>query len=260
MNRSIYAFIFIITFALVLPLPHAHSAKVNAADVDKFSVLQRGSFKITIDADLKDWALDDQILFMGEDAWEPNGGSWKNDKDLSSELKILYDKDNLYFGMLVLDDDYVAKGANPWDNDGVQMAIDSSAGKIPAGWPNATTHLYNFSIANGWLPETGPFMGDAEIEMKRDDAKGQTIFEWLMPIDIFGEKNFQLKTGAEIAFAIIINDSDKDAEGQMGWVGWGNHTIVFGKNPEEMKTLVLDAKAMPVEPKDKLAITWGAIK
>ena len=260
MNRSICAFIFIIAFALALALPHAHAAKINAADVDKFAVLQRGSFKIVIDANLKDWALDDQILFMGEDTWEALGGSWKGDDDLSAELKILYDEDSLYFGMLVSDDDYVAKGANPWDNDGPQMAIDSSAGKIPAGWPNATTHLYNFSVANGWLQETGPFMGDAEIEMARDDDNEQTIFEWRMPIDIFADRGFKLEPKVEIAFAIIINDSDKDAEGQTGWVGWGNNTIVFGKNPEEMKTLVLEAKAMPVEPKDKLAITWGAIK
>lgn len=260
MNRLICTFIFMIAFGLVLMLPYADAAKVNAADVDKFTILQRGGFDIKIDADLKDWNLDDEILFMGKDTWEPNGGTLKNDKDQSAELKILYDEDNLYFGMLVLDDEYVAKAATPWENDGVQMAIDSSAGKMEAGWPNATTHLYNFSINDGWQKETGPFLGDAEIEMVRNDATKQTIFEWRMPIDIFADKNFQLKAGAEIAFALIINDSDEDAPGQTGWIGWGNHTIVFGKKPEMMQTLALSAKAMPVEPKNKLAITWGAIK
>jgi hypothetical protein len=260
MYKFICAFSFIIIFSLIFMLPYADAAKVDASRADKFSVLQRGGFNIKIDADLKDWALNDEILFMGKDTWEPLGGTLKNEDDQSAELKILYDSDNIYFGLLVKDDEYVAQGANPWENDGVQIAIDPSAGKIAAGWPNGTTHLYNFSIKEGWQKETGPFLGDAEIQMVRNEATKQTIFEWQMPSDIFAKKGTTLKAGMEIAFAIIINDSDKDAPGQTGWIGWGNHTIVFGKNPEEMKTLVLSAKAMSVDPKNKLAITWGAIK
>lgn len=260
MKRHIYILFLIFLLALVLPLSYASAAKVKAEDVDKFTVLNRGAFVIKIDANLNDWNLDDEILVMGEKTWEANGGSWKNDDDLSAELKILFDEDNLYFGLLVKDSEYVAQGANPWENDGVQIAIDSSAGEINAGWPNATTHLYNFSINEGWQKETGPFLGDAEIEMVRNDAAKQTIFEWRMPTDIFADKGTRLKAGTEIAYAMIINDSDKDAPGQAGWIGWGNHTIVFGKKPEEMQTLALSSKPMSVEPKDKLAITWGAIK
>lgn len=259
-NRHIYILFFIFILLLVLPIFHASAAKVKAEDVDKFNVLNRSAFNIKIDAKLDDWNLDDEILFMGEKTWEPLGGSWKNEDDLSAELKILFDEDNLYFGFLVKDSEYVAQGANPWENDGVQMAIDPSAGKIGAGWPNGTTHLYNFSINEGWQKETGPFLGDAEIQMARNDAAKQTIFEWRMPTDIFAKKGTKLKAGIEIAFAIIVNDSDKDAPGQTGWIGWGNHTIVFGKNPEEMKTLTLSSKAMPVEPKGKLTTTWGSIK
>ncbi len=239
---------------------YAHAGKVNAADVDKFTVLQRGGFTINIDTNFDDWRLNDTYLFMGKETWEPLGGTLDNEKDLSAELKILYDKNNLYFALLVYDDDYVAQGANPWENDGPQIAIDASAGKIAAGWPNGTTHLYNFSIANGWQKETGPFLGDAEIEMKRDESKKQTYFEWRMPTDIFAGKGKELKAKMEIAFAIIVNDSDKNAPGQTGWVGWGNHTIVFGKNPEEMKTLILSEQAMSVDLTGKLTTTWGAIK
>jgi len=260
MSKFLYTLVLIMIFALLLSFSCAYAAKVKAEDADKFTVLNRGGFAIKIDADLADWNLDDEILVMGKGTWEPLGGTWQNDADLTVELKIVFDADNLYFGMLVKDDEYIAKGANPWENDGPQMAIDPSAGKIPAGWPNASTHLYNFSIMNGWQKETGPFLGDAEIEMKRDDATKQTIFEWRMPTEIFAKRGTALKAGMEIAFAIIINDSDKDAPGQTGWVGWGSHTIVFGKNPEEMKTLSLSSKAMPVDPKDKLAVTWGAIK
>jgi hypothetical protein len=64
----------------------------------------------------------------------------------------------------------------------------------------------------------------------------------------------------EIAFAIIANDSDPGAEGQTGWIGWGNHTIVFGKNPEEMQTLVLQNDVLPVDAAGRLATMWGDLK
>jgi hypothetical protein len=67
-----------------------------------------------------------------------------------------------------------------------------------------------------------------------------------------------------LPISAIVNDCDLNAKGQTGWVGWGNHTIVFGKKPEMMQTLVLSDKsigtASAVASKDKLAITWGSIK
>jgi len=244
----------------LLSLSYAHADKVNAGDTDKYVVLNRGAYKIVIDDNFDDWKWADNILYMDEKTWEALGGSYDGPDDLSADFRVLWDESNLYFALQVKDDTYIAQGANPWENDGPQMAIDSSAGKIPAGWPNTTTHLYNFSIKDGWQKETGPFLGDAEIQMKRDDSTKQTLFEWKMPVEIFAKKGTTLKAGQEIAFAIIINDSDKNAPGQTGWIGWGNHTIVFGKNPEEMQTLVLSAKTMAVESQDKLAVTWGLLK
>jgi hypothetical protein len=96
--------------------------------------------------------------------------------------------------------------------------------------------------------------------MVRDDDKKETTFEWRMPAEIIGGKNESFEPGREIAFAIIVNDSDEDAKGQKGWVGWGNLTIVFGKNPEEMKTLVLTDEVISVEAAGKLLTSWGALK
>jgi hypothetical protein len=250
-----------ISAAPLLFWSEADAAEINAAEVSDFLVLQRGDLEIKIDAVLDDWAAVEDVIVMGEATWEPLGGNWDSPDDLTAKLKILYDETNFYFGLAVTDDEYVAEAGDPWSNDGVQMAIDTSAGEIPAGWPNDTTHLYNFSIKDGWQKETGPFLGDAEIEMKRDDSAKQTIFEWRMPIDIVAAPDTKLEAGTEIAFALIVNDSDQDAKGQQGWVGWGCHCIVFGKNPEEMKTLVLNpASVTAVDAFGKLTITWGAIK
>jgi hypothetical protein len=233
---------------------------IDASEADTYTVLNLGDKKINIDANFDDWRFSENVLYMGGDTWEALGGSWDDEEDLSADLHIVYDQDNLYFALIVNDDEYVAEKGNPWENDGVQIAIDSSAGQIDAGFPNATTHLYNFSINDGWQKETGPFLGDAEIEMRRDDDAAQTLFEWCMPADIIGGKGEEFNPGMEIAFAIIINDSDENAVGQTGWVGWGNQTIVFGKNPEQMKTIILSDKTLAVNAKDKLSATWGEIK
>ncbi len=246
---------------LFLPSSYASAEEIDAADADKYEVQKRGNAVIKIDANFDDWRLAENVLVMGEDTWEPyQGGSWDDANDLTAELRVIYDADNIYFALLVKDDEYVAEAANPWENDGIQIAIDSSAGKLPAGFPNGSTHLYNFSIKDGWQKETGPFLGDAEIEMLRDEDKKQTLFEWRMPAEIIGGKGEEFTEGREMAFAIIANDSDEDAAGQKGWVGWGNHTIVFGKNPEEMKTFILSDKVMAVDASGKLLTTWGTLR
>jgi len=253
-----------VCFMLSLPILAGAVEELNAAEVDTYLVPMRGNAEIKIDANFDDWKLHPRVLVMGKDTWEPwQGGKRTGDDDLLAKLRVLYDEDNLYFALEVTDDQYLPKGSgNPWEDDGIQIAIDTSAGKIDPGWPNQTTYLYNFAVDDGWQKETGPFMGDAIIEMKRDEAAKQTLYEWQMPSDIvkFKASPPKFEPGMKIAFAIIANDSDKGEVGQCGWVGWGNHTIVFGKNPEEMKTLVLDDKPMAVNPADKLATSWGKIK
>jgi hypothetical protein len=261
-----YKSLFFITMILLLfmALPKVFADVTYAENVDHYYALKRGDVEIKIDANFDDWATVENILVMGEKTWEPLGGTWDGPADLTANLQIIYDADNLYFALQVQDDEYVAEGGGFWENDGPQMAIDTSAGKIPAGWPNKTTHLYNFSIKDGWNKETGPYLGDAEIVMKRDEAKKMNLFEWRMPVGIIAAPGTKLTQGMEIAFAIIINDSDLNAKGQTGWVGWGNHTIVFGKNPEEMRTIVLGedtiGTASAVNSTGKLTSTWGSLK
>ena len=250
---------------------HSLLPPVNAAEVSEFNVLNRGDVEITIDAEFDDWVINYPegfigpgipVLIMGEDTWEPLDGNWDNPEDLTANLRILYDADNLYFALMVMDSEYVAEAGNPWSNDGIQMAINALTTEFPPA-PDITdeTHLYNFSIKDGWQKERGLFLGDAEIEMKRDEGAKQTLFEWRMPVEIFAEQGTKLEAGMKIAFAIIVNDSDQDAKGQTGWVGWGSHTIVYGKNPEEMKTLILAPGSITaVDVHDKLTTTWGVIK
>ncbi len=233
----------------------------DAADVGEFPVVGRGPMEMEIDLEFDDWRLANEVLFSGGDTWEPwQGGTWDGDDDLSATLQVVWESAGLFFKLIVTDDEFIAEGGNPWENDGIQMGIDASAGELPAGAVPPTMHLYNFGIADGWRPEAGDFQGDAEIMMERDDAAGENQFEWYMPTEIFAEKGTELSAGMEIAFAYIANDSDPGAEGQTGWIGWGPNTIVHGKSPEEMQTLVLQSAVLPVDAGGKLATAWGAMK
>lgn len=251
----------ILGFALALAIASVDANAVvhAAADVSTYPVVGRGPIEMVVDLEFDDWRLANEVLFMGEDTWEELGGSWDDEADLSATLQIVWEPEGLYLKLIVTDDEFVAQGANPWDNDGIQMAIDASAGELDPGLL-PTTQLYNFGIADGWQPEAGDYQGDAVIEMQRDDAASENQFEWYMPVEIFAEKGTELTAGMGIAFAIIANDSDPGAEGQAGWVGWGNQAIVFGKNPEEMQTLVLQSDVLPVDAAGRLATVWGDLK
>ena len=262
--RSVYTWSAKVFFSVLilsfLIFSYANADEIDASEESEFEVLERGATEITIDAEIDDWRQVEDVLVMGEDTWEELGGSWDGDDDLVARMRVIYDTDNLYFLLVVTDDEYVAQGGTPWENDGIQMAINSMTDSFPpAAGLGPDTHLYNFSIANGWQQENGAFLGDAEIEMRRDDDTKENIFEWRMDTEIFDD-GIELEAGRQIAFAIIANDSDEDAPGQTGWVGWGSQTIVFGKNPEQMQTLILSSRSVAVEARNKLLSTWGALK
>ena len=99
---------------MIFAVSFAVSEKIDAADADKYDVLALGRYEIKIDAKLDDWARAENILFMGKDTWEPHqGGTLKGNDDLSAELRIVYDLDNLYFAFQVWDDEYVAEAGTP---------------------------------------------------------------------------------------------------------------------------------------------------
>ena len=111
---SSYVVITAISLFLLLFFSHARADEVSAADVDEYEVLERGSTEIKIDAEFDEWGLAKNVLIMGEDTWEALGGSWDDDEDLTAELRIVYDTDNLYFALLVKDSEYVAEAGTPW--------------------------------------------------------------------------------------------------------------------------------------------------
>ncbi|MBD3183722.1 choice-of-anchor D domain-containing protein, partial [Candidatus Poribacteria bacterium] len=213
----------------------------------EYTVNHLNGQQIVIDSQLGDWDFSQDILPLSVSSWESLGGAWEGEDDLSAKLKIRYDKDNLYFALCVKDDEYVAESTKPWpwENDGIQVMIDVTAGEIPPGMPNGTTRMYNFSIKDGWHEETYSTIKytyeviDVDSQMRRDEGTNQTFYEWKFTKEMLSDTAAGFTSGMEIAFAIIVDDSDTDATGQGGWIGWGSHAIAYGKNPETMKKLKL---------------------
>ena len=99
----------------------------DAADVGSYPVVGRGPIEMDIDLEFDDWRLANEVLVMGGDTWEPLGGTWDDEDDLSGTLQIVWEPEGLFLKLIVTDDEFVAEGGNPWENDGIQMAIDASA-------------------------------------------------------------------------------------------------------------------------------------
>ena len=122
-------------FALALSIASVDANAVvhDAADVSTYPVVGRGPIEMVVDLEFDDWCLANEVLFMGEDTWEELGGSWDDEADLSATLQIVWEPEGLYLKLIVTDDEFVAQGGNPWENDGIQMAIDASAGELDPG-------------------------------------------------------------------------------------------------------------------------------
>jgi len=89
-----------IAFTTLLLFANANAEEINAAKEDEYPVLNRGNFEIKIDTEFKDWQFSEYVLVMGKDAWEAHqGGTWDDADDLTGRLQVIYDEENLYFGV-----------------------------------------------------------------------------------------------------------------------------------------------------------------
>ena len=69
-----------------------------------------------------------------------------------------------------------------------------------------------------------------------------------------------LAAGKVIGFSMIVNENDTSG-GQGGWVGWGPHAIVYGKNAPNTNNVTFVADiASAVSSGGKLTTTWGSLK
>ncbi len=188
---------------------------------------------------------------------EYNGGTWEGEADHSTFTKFLYDGENLFISLLVVDDFHEHAGVHAFEGDSAQIMIANSD-------RDAQIALYNFGL-NGvqsdpnFFPvcgqtgvdpcnihhEAGPSSID-EINAAIVRGEGVTSYEIMLSAASLGIEE-TLEPGIELGFGVTVNDGDEATPGQRGWGGLGAHSIVFGKTPAETVVLVFDQDVV-VEP------------
>ena len=219
-----------------------------------------------IDGNLADWAGVPSI-FLGGDTWEANGGTWDNEADSSATLMIMWDSGNLYVGSVVSDEAHIntQTEGSIWNGDNQQYMIDPTGNRTDT---SDVVYEFGYALAGAnsdqpmewrWLQNaSAPADFSSEFAIVRDDAAGTTTYEVCLPKEQIAPA--ELTLGNTLGFGLIANDGDPGAEGQAGWVGWGSHAIVFGKDAGELQELVLSGEAAAVRPAGKLTVSWGSLK
>lgn len=230
----------------------------------------------TIDGNLNDWSgVPGKFLtgsktvtgqVDGKDVykdWETLGKeTWDSDADLSVTWYAAWDDNNFYFAALVKDDKHENKqtGANIWNGDNIQFTIDPT---------NAKTNYANFVYEYGyalttkpevwrWTTHTATKGESSKYVVVRNNSAGTTTYEVSIPEGNIAPAD--LSAGKVLGFAVIVNENDSSG-GQGGWLGWGAHALVYGKEANKLNNLTLSAQTpSSVSSAGKLAVTWGAIK
>jgi hypothetical protein len=239
---------------------------VSATAIAETYEAPKASAAPAIDGNLADWA-GAPVLSLGGDTWEANGGTWDNEADLSATLMIMWDNGNLYVGSVVKDEAHIntQTGASIWNGDNQQYMIDPTGNRTDT---SDVVYEFGYALAGAnsdeptewrWLQNANaPADFSSEFAIVRDDAAGTTTYEVCLPKEQIAPA--ELFEGNTLGFGIIANDGDPGAEGQAGWVGWGSHAIVFGKDATELQELMLSGAAAAVQPAGKLTVTWGSLK
>ena len=229
-----------------------------------------------IDGKLNEWSKVQGVFLTGSltvtgkldatDAyknWETLGvETWTSDADLSATFYAAWDDSNFYFACLAKDEKHENKGAGDsiWNGDALQLAIDPTNAKKDYGnW----VYEYGYALTTKplvfrWSVNPASKGETSKFAIVRDDATGTTTYEIAIPGGDIAPA--VLAAGKVLGFSMILNENDTSG-GQGGWIGWGSHAIVYGKNAPKTNDLTFVADVVSaVSSGSKLSTTWGSIK
>jgi hypothetical protein len=252
---SLLRFSFLVTVAaLILP------SIAGANDIEpgkEFYTAIKAANPIVLDGDLGEWRgaqlLADPRFSIPKGSGDAgtlvnfevhNGGSWSGPDDQTSNVRVVYDDDNVYFGFVVTDDYHENAANSAWNGDSVQLMIANAT-------RDTQVALYNYALggietALGGIiimHEAGP--GGTSAIVKRNTETKRTTYEIQLPKAALGLET--LAGGVQFGLGMAINDGDQATPGQRGWGGLGAHALVFGKSPSETALVTL-ATANDIEP------------
>ena len=193
-----------------------------------FVGVPRANTSITVDGNLDEAAWEKApVLSMDErrQMYGTETTSWDGPKDLSGDMRLLWDENNLYIAVEVVDDVFrnVKKDQLLWAGDGLQFLVDpygaqeesegfydylcGSGAKGDQMWCGRTAHA---EVPIGELPESTFASSEA------NNSPGGRIYEIAMPWSRL--KPLTPAAGSRIGFSLVINEDD--GGGRFSFMCW----------------------------------------
>ncbi len=158
-------------------------------------------------------------------------GEWRGSEDLSATAYFLWDDEQAYFAMRVVDDVFNQPylGGDIWQGDSVQIGLAFSPLEDVLGVYYAEAGLaltQRGKLLWVWHAPGIPFVGEfQELNFIIKRKEKEVIYEVAIP---YRALNFGLSSGAWIGLDIMVNDND--GKGRKGWIEWGRG-LSREKNP-----------------------------
>ncbi|MGB9607960.1 MAG: sugar-binding protein, partial [bacterium] len=149
-------------------------------------------------------------------------GDWRGPDDLSATAYFLWDDEQAYFCMRVLDDVFNQpyQGGDIWKGDSVQIGLGLSPLEDIAGVYYAEGGLaltQKGKLLWVWHAPGIPYEGEfQELNFAIGREGKEIVYEAAIP---YRSLNFPISSGAWIGLDIIVNDND--GEGRKSWLEWG---------------------------------------
>jgi hypothetical protein len=166
----------------------------------------------------------------------PGNPIWDGPNDHSASLRVLFDPNNVYVGVIVTDDYHEHADPAAWNGDSVQIMIANATRDAEVGRYNYALGGVEGALGSVIIDhELGP--GGTDAMVVRNSTTHQTTYEIMLPKASLAIND--LTPGTQFGFAVCVNDGDELTPGQTGWSGLGPHAIVRGKTPSETAQVTL---------------------
>ncbi|MFD2328956.1 S-layer homology domain-containing protein [Cohnella sp. GCM10020058] len=226
--------------------PDSGDAIVIDQIINDLSVAAYAQTQVTVDGDIRDdeWA-NTQTKTIDQASQVEGIADWGGPSDLSAKFRTKWDADYLYLAIQATDNvhNQPYTDGSTWQADGIQLAIDP--GRIYGSGSRGYNEI-GFALNNDgtvqkyrWIAVPGQFSGafdDMKVAIKRVEDEKTTNYEVAIPWEEIMPEGMTAKSGTDIGFSFLINDSDGGA--RRGWIQYMGG-IGGDKNPKYLADLVL---------------------
>lgn len=156
--------------------------------------------------------------------------------DLTADYKILWDEENLYLLVNVIDNIKKDNATQIFNDDGIELFIDINNDKLTSYGASDYSYAIRYNEDNVTATENvSP--AARNIEVGRTESVTGYVMEFAIPWDVMNENNPQ--AGDVLGFDIQVNDDDANSAARDASFAWNSTSDNVRRNPSLMGTLTL---------------------